>query len=76
MIDPRQITIRAYRHDVGQRESVHIRAAVLAGILAPSVAIGVAACSEGQRATLVPEETLAEATSTTSTTTTNKILRW
>ena len=70
MIDPRQITIRAYRHDVGQREPVHMRAAILTGILASFVAIGVAACSEGQRATLVPEETLADATSTTTTSTT------
>jgi hypothetical protein len=70
VIGPRQNTIRVHRHDVGQREPVNIRAAILAGCLAPFVAIGVTACSEGQRATLVPDETLAEATSTTSTTTT------
>jgi len=45
---------------------VQIRAAIIAGVLAPFLTAGVAACGEGQRATLVPEETLAEATSTTT----------
>ena len=69
MIGPRRITIRARTDDVGQREPVHIRAAILAGILIPFVATGVAACGKGQRATLVPEETLGEAITTTTTTT-------
>ncbi len=49
---------------------MYIRAAIIAGILAPFVTIGVAACGEGQRATLVPEETLAAVSSTTTATTT------
>lgn len=73
MTGPRRIAIRVRMGDVGQREAVHIRAAILAGIIASFVAVGAAACGEGQRATLVPEETLANATSTTSMTTTTTV---
>jgi hypothetical protein len=45
---------------------VDIRAAIIAGILTPFVTVGVAACGEGQRPTLVPEETLADVSSTTT----------
>ncbi len=49
---------------------MQIRAAILAGVLSPFLTAAVAACGEGERATLVPEETLIETTTTTTVTST------